>query len=238
MARRRSQLRRKKGTSHKQNVMYLLILILLIVFFATICFRLVINAAIWVSGISKESSSVTREEDDRSFLLAPELYDVPDATNSARLPVSGRGSENTTLTVYLNGEDAEKIELDSDEFETELVLNEGENTIFLEVRNEKKKQAKDSETYTVYLLTEKPRLDISSPQDGDTRDKAQVTVQGETDKDVSVRINNTPVIVTTQGAFQKNVRLKEGENTLTIRAIDIAGNTTETELKVTYNKDE
>lgn len=218
--------------------MYFIILVLLIVFFATIGFRLVINASIWISGISKDSASISQVDSDRGFLLAPELYDVPDATNSATLAVSGRGTPDTTLTIYLNDEVAEEVELDSDEFNTRIILTAGYNEIYLETYDKKRKKTKDSETYTVSLLTGKPSLSITSPQEGDTRDKPELTVIGETDKDVSIRINNSPVTVGSDGSFQKNIRLKEGDNTVTIRAIDRAKNTTEESINVRYEKDE
>lgn len=220
-------------------MMYLIILVLLVVFFMTIGFRLIINASIWISGINKDGGSITNsKDDDRSFLLAPEFYNIPDATNSATLAVSGRGTEDTKLIIYVNDEEAEEIDMEADEFEARLKLDQGENTIYAETIDKKNKKAKDSETYTVYVLTEDPSLSIKSPIDGDTRDQSDVTVIGETDEGVSIRINNSPVVVGSDGSFQKKLQLREGDNTITIRAIDIAGNETELELKVRYEKED
>jgi len=41
-----------------------------------------------------------------------------------------------------------------------------------------------------------------------------------------------------KGEFVTSVKLKEGSNTLNFKATDVAGNTTETSIQVTYRRDE
>jgi bacillopeptidase F len=218
-------------------MMYLILLVLLIIFFSTIGFKLIINTSIWLSGFSRDDSMSTSSRNDSSFLLAPELFDVPDATNSAEIRVSGQGTRGTKLTIYVNDASVDSFELEEDEFEATIPLDEGTNAIYLEIQDKKNKRAKDSEIYTVVVLHDKPSLSVTSPSDGETVSKESVTVSGKTDENVSVRINNFPVVVSSDGSFRRSMILKEGDNTLVIVAEDIAGNTEQIELKVRYERD-
>ncbi len=217
--------------------MYLIILVLLILFFMTIGFRLIINASIWLSGISNDSEVANEQSDDSTFFLAPELLNFPDATNSARIKVSGRGTADTTLHIYVNDEEVETLDLDEDSFDASLQLETGENKIYLETEDTKNKKSKDSEVYTIVVITEGPTLSIDSPIDGDTVDTDSINVLGETTPGVSLRINNSPVVVAGDGSFRKNLRLKEGENKISVRAIDLAGNEEEVEITIRYERD-
>ena len=240
MVKRRKPLRRGAPAKRRQNIMYFVILILLLLFFATIGFRFVINTSIWLSGISSDQVSENFNEDDvdRSFLVAPELYDVPDATNSARIRVDGRGTKDTQLTIYVNDEVAERVDMDDeDEFEAYLSLESGKNEILLETEDEDKKRSKDSEIYTVYVITEKPELNIGTPSDGDVVDSPDIAVIGDVSEGASVRINNSPVVVSSDGSFRKELRLREGENKIVVRALDIADNETSVELTVRFENE-
>lgn len=236
MSRHRQPLRRSTKDQSKQNLMYLIILVLLIIFFATIGFKFVINASLWLSGNSKSEDTAQDANTDPGLLLAPELYDTPDATNSAEIKVSGRGTVDTTLRIYVNDAVVDTVELKEEEFETMIPLENGENTIYLQTKDSKNKRSKDSEDYSVMVLREKPSLTIDSPKDGETVDKDAITVSGQTDQNVSVHINGAPVVVASSGSFKKEIRLKEGDNELTIRATDIAGNSETVEMKIRYEK--
>ena len=60
---------------------------------------------------------------------------------------------------------------------------------------------------------------------------------GETDKETYIKVNDLPVVVDAQGVFQTMVKLKEGENKIAIIAQDVAGNSEEKILILTYEKD-
>lgn len=237
MSRNRQPLRRSSKDQSKQNIMYLIILVLLIIFFATIGFKFVINASLWLSGNGSTDSTTEQKSDTDELLLAPELYDAPDATNSAEIRVSGRGTLDTTLRIYVNDAIVDTMKQDQEDFEASIPLENGTNTIYLQTKDAKRKQSKDSEIYTVLVLKEKPSLSIASPKDGEVFDKDTTTLSGETDQNVSIHINGAPVVVAADGTFKKELRLKEGDNQLTVRATDIAGNTEVIEMKIRYEKD-
>jgi cytoskeleton protein RodZ len=63
-----------------------------------------------------------------------------------------------------------------------------------------------------------PRLLILKPQDGLNIDASSTNVSGVAEKDALVFINDQPVLVNENGQFSEDVGLKEGVNTITVRA--------------------
>lgn len=218
--------------------MYIVILVLLVIFFMTFGLQLILGASRFIAGFDSTSgSNSTGNSNDTSVIVAPELYDIPDATSSAQLDITGRTNGSGTITIYVNDVESDSFEVDEDDpdFETTVRLNNGSNSIYAEYENEKGK-IKDSDEYTVIYLKDKPTLDISSPSDGATYDKNEVTISGSVGDDINVKVNGRPVVVAADGSFRTNHSLSEGDNKITIIATDIAGNTTEEELTVKYEK--
>ena len=91
----------------KQTLQYTFFIILLVIFLATVGVKLLINTSIFVSQYSRTKDADTQGSIE---VLAPaQLYDVPDATNSARLVVSGSATKGTDLTLYVNEEAQDAI---------------------------------------------------------------------------------------------------------------------------------
>lgn len=62
-----------------------------------------------------------------------------------------------------------------------------------------------------------PSLTISEPKEGAVT-SLQVMVQGKTDPSATVMVNNTPVAVNEDGAFEKRVTLFPGRETIEVRS--------------------
>ena len=64
-----------------------------------------------------------------------------------------------------------------------------------------------------------PKLQIHHPnQNNLTVKKKQITISGETTPETKVYINNSPILNNEKGTFNKEIRLKQGINTITIKA--------------------
>ncbi len=100
------------------------------------------------------------------------------------------------------------------------------------------KNEKKTSDYNVFYSDDKPKLEITEPQDNSKTSKSEITIIGSTDNDITVRTNNLPVIVDATGKFRTTLRLKEGENKIEISAVDDAGNNETKTITVTYQKDE
>jgi len=99
------------------------------------------------------------------------------------------------------------------------------------------KSKKSTNTYTILFKEEKPKLEISQPNDKDKISQSEILLKGVTDKEIFVKVNDLPIVVDANGNFQTTIRLKEGDNTIVITASDIAGNFETKNLTVTYQKE-
>lgn len=203
---------------------------LLLIFFATVGVKLLINTSIFVSNYTRDNKDSGTGAID---ILAPaELFDVPDATNSARLVVSGAGAKGTEVTLYVNDEAQDTQTLEKDEFTFTAELIQGDNTLYLETQDPDDKKIRESQTYTVVFTSEKPTLSISNPSDGAIVDTDSVNVSGSTAPGASVQINNSPAVVDDAGVFSYRLPLQSGENVIVITSSDRAGNSDRVEMRV------
>ena len=224
----------------KTNII-LLVAALLIVFYLlfTVGFKFLLNSSVFFANIfTKETPEPLNKTTD--VYGSVDVDHIPVATNSATIVVSGSVVNYDLIIFYINGKRVEEKELSgTDTFSEEIGdLQKGNNEVFVKGQTQDGKNKKTSDTFTVLYKPEKPKLEISDPADRATVSNPEVTVKGKTDKEVYIRVNGLPVVVNAQGDFDSTVRLKEGENTITIDAADIAGNFETKTLVVTYRKED
>lgn len=173
-------------------------------------------------------------------ILAPPVLNIPfEATNSAQIDISGYGTPNSKVKLYLDDEAKETTDVKDDGSFTfrNISLSLGTNNIYGTTVDDNNKESLPSKTIKLIYDNEKPALTISEPNDSKViqgGDK-KVKIAGKTDPGVHMFINNTQVIVDKDGNFSTDQPLNDGDNTITIKAVDIASNTTEEQRKVTYN---
>ena len=121
----------------------------------------------------------------------------------------------------------------------DISLESGNNSIYGKTVDQGK-QSLASKTLTVTFNESKPKLIISEPEDGREikgGDK-KVTISGITDNDASVYVNNGQIIVSKDGSFTTSIPLNDGENTITVKAVNSASTSTTIDLKVTYRPED
>lgn len=111
----------------------------------------------------------------------------------------------------------------------EAALSDGSHTIYVNA-SDHDGNAAIQKTVQFTVDTVAPTLNISSPADNLKTNEDTVTVSGTTNdatsSPVTVTVNGDPVAVQSNGFFSKVVDLTEGDNTITIIAIDSAGKST------------
>ncbi|MFA5993877.1 MAG: RodZ domain-containing protein [Parcubacteria group bacterium] len=80
-----------------------------------------------------------------------------------------------------------------------------------------------------------PKLIIINPAQNSSSDGNSVVVEGITDKDVRVFINNQPILVSDEGRFSEDLALQSGTNTININAINRFEKTTSEDLIIQSN---
>ncbi len=219
--------------NQNQLVMVIIFAVLLVLFFVTIGFKLLINTSLFIANITSGSKNAgqTKSED---FVLAPELLSLPDATSSAQLDIHGTAVDRSELSFVVNGDNQKELTVDGDTFDETIRLQKGNNEIVLEMRIPKQNIFKKSVVYTVLFQDSKPNLIIDSPVDGSRTNQTDINVVGATDSDVAIRVNGSPTTVSADGKFNYPLRLHDGENVITITATNLAGTVETKELKVIF----
>lgn len=77
-----------------------------------------------------------------------------------------------------------------------------------------------------------PPLNIDTPKDGDEFDTEFVSVEGQTEPNTAVKVNDKPTVSDGSGKFVSAIMPNKGKNLITILAQDRAGNITKKELVI------
>ena len=223
----RTRLERIRGRKAGiQGVVYLLVAGLI-----------VIAMIVWgVKGIASLAGMFVKPDTDMTdqYELKPTppiFSDVPEATFSATVNISGFAQPGVDVALYLNGAEVErKLTAESGTFKFEEVpVSEGENTIYAysltsrDLTSEKSKE---------------PKVTLDSPRDGDVfRGQTQriANFAGAVDEAGSkVYIGERMVIVQSDGKFTLPYQLVEGDQEIQIRAVDHAGNENISTIKLRW----
>ncbi|OGK11645.1 hypothetical protein A2954_01475 [Candidatus Roizmanbacteria bacterium RIFCSPLOWO2_01_FULL_37_12] len=233
---------RLEQTRKKQlnNTIYfsLFILILVVIFILTVGIKILLNTSSFVARISEKKTNTTLKK-NQNLIEDVDIDSIPVATNSSRIFVGGTVVNFDQVEFYLNGDLVKESSLlSSDGFIEEIGdLVKGQNEVFVIGKLKDSDEEKKSKIFTVFYKSDKPKLDIKEPQDNSKTSNLEIKIMGETDKETYIKVNDLPVVVDAQGVFQTMVKLKEGENKIAIIAQDVAGNSEEKILILTYEKD-
>jgi len=217
-----------------------IIFVIFCVFMLTVGLKILFSASFFVSNLfarREEKTLVKTDSDD--FIATIDITDIPSATNSAIIAVSGSVMNIDTLNFYLNDSKVKTVSvLNQDNFSEEIKdLVKGENEIYLIGKNKQANKQKKSTVFKIIYKSEKPKLEIKEPADNSKVSNQEIKVSGTTEKETFIKVNNLPVVVDAMGNFTTTVRLKDGENKIEITAQDEAQNIESKTLTIIYQKD-
>lgn len=218
-------------------ILYVALFFFVLYFIFTFGIKLLLNTSSFISGLFPQPSTTPSTKTEDSF-SSIDISSIPQATNSAKIIISGSVLNFDILEFYLNSEKVKEIKSSSDTFDEEISdLQKGDNDIYIMARSEDRKRKKNTITYKVFYKNEKPKLEITEPSDSSTTNNQEIRVKGNTDKETYIHINDSPVVVDASGNFETLIRLKDGDNQIVITAQDIAGNMETKTINVSYQKD-
>lgn len=167
----------------------------------------------------------------------PILESLPGATNSASLAVSGFASEGNKVEIFLNSNKVGEADVAGGKFKYESVnLTSGDNEISVKSLSGSGKESDFSQVSKVILDKNAPKLTVDSPSDGQSfSGVSKIIVQGVSDLDAEVLVNGFLAKVGSDGKYEVAIPLSEGDNTIEVKAIDNAGNTTVVKIKVNFH---
>jgi cytoskeletal protein RodZ len=91
----------------------------------------------------------------------------------------------------------------------------------------------------IYKFQSPPKLTILEPKPDIEVTSEDITVKVESNPNINIEINGLPVDESQEGMYEKNIKLNEGRNIITVKARKDGNNTLESveTIKITYNKE-
>jgi bacillopeptidase F len=184
-----------------------------------------------------DTNATNAQPNDASYIAPPTLNPAVDATNSAQIAITGFAQKDQTITLYVNDEIVDKTSVGyNNQFKFESVsLHQGQNAIKAKAGNDHNQKSDFSNTVSITYAKNPPKLTINKPQDGQGFSKGSsptVSIEGNTDPDAKVTVNDSWAIVDDQGNFTYLYTLKDGDNDIKVVATDSAGNQTTKEFHI------
>lgn len=180
-----------------------------------------ISAKDSAGNLSTKTIKIIREE---LFITISSLQDGS-ITNKRDATLEGT---TTAEELFVQGV---KIEIEEGgKFERKLDLQEGENEIII---YGKLKNIEKTVKIKVTVDTTPPQLIVTHPPKTTfVTDKNTITIEGKTEKDAKIKIQNENIGINENFEFTKNISLEQEETDIEIIAEDIAGNKKEIYLKI------
>lgn len=189
----------------------------------------------FLNSLIKPTSKVSTQEE---ATLAPPVLNIPyEATNKVVITIEGYAVPSSKVTIFVDEQEAGSTTTSEDgSFKVEEVsLNIGTNNIYGKT-SDGRGESLPSKTIKVIFDDEKPLLEISEPEDGKeiSGGDRKVNVSGKTDPSAQIFVNDIRVVVNSDGSFTTTYSLNDGENILTIKALDQASNDQEIVRRVIF----
>lgn len=189
---------------------------------------------------SPQKTNVKQPED---IAIAPPVLNISyEATNTAQINIKGFTTPNLKIKLYIDDEPNQTVNSSPEgsfTFEN-VTLSIGTNNIYGKTMDNSGKESLSSKTIKLIYDNEKPTLSVLEPEDGKKiqgGDK-KIKISGKTDTDAKVFVNGTQVIVNSDGSFSIDQPLNDGDNTISIKTVDVASNSTEVQRAVNYTPQE
>ena len=192
--------------------------------------------AAFLSDLRKSGEPV--QVNDTTPPAPPRIDPLPEATNKTSLEVAGQSEPGATVIILFNKKTQDVLANSEGSFRFTFELNDGKNSLTASAKDAAGNESQKTEELIVVFDDEEPSLTVSSPSEGASffgSKQRQIVIEGTTDSDASLSINDRFVLVEEDGSFAFATTLSEGENTFNIKAQDKAGNSTEKSFKVTFS---
>lgn len=200
---------------------------------------LIVNFSIFLTGSKNINSSKSINNNKNYFTSAPSLSIIQIATNSGTMTINGNSMPNLDIYLYKNKSLIDQTKSNKKGlfvFDNES-LDKGINIFKAQAVNGNYKSAL-SDPANITFLNTAPNLAITTPNDGNnfSHDQNPIEVTGKTDPNANVTVNGYVATTDSQGNYFYTLNLNNGSNSITIDAIDEAGNKTEKTIHINYSQ--
>lgn len=226
------RVKQEEKTALRQTIMFGLagvVLMLLSIF-------IVIPGIIRFIGGLSSSPAVT---EDALPPQVPQFSAPVEATSSAELALTGFTSGKAKVYILNNGSEA--LTVDADEagnFSTTITLEQGENRISAYAKSGDL-ESDVSRQFTTVFDNQKPEIEITEPTDNQSiqgKANQSTNIKGKTKPGAKVYLNDRLIFIQEDGTFETTHRLENGQNSLSFKVIDRAGNEAEKVVTVSFQE--
>ncbi len=234
-----SRLEKISRKHYEKNILFIFIgIVIVLIIFFLYGIPFLINFSIFIGSVKNSDDKYTVKNDSQ-YIAPPVLDPLPNATNKERITISGSAIPKQTIKLYINGKYADKAIVDNDRtfvFKN-VLLEEGDNNI-MSKSIDLSKESDYSQNIHIAYKNKPPDLEIIKPYDQQIISEGgnHISVEGKTNADALVTVNNYQTIVDNSGKFSYLLNLQKGDNKIKVTATDEAGNQTSKELSVTLNQ--
>ncbi len=219
----------------KKAYLYVFLSILALIFLVYLGLPTLIKFAGFIGDIAKSDKPI--EISDNTPPAPPQFDEIPEYSKEESIDIKGASENGATISFTANGDTSEVIANSEGKFVFLFNLQNGENTIFASAKDISGNLSTETKVFKVIFDNLEPKLEITSPKDGDSfygAPQRQLSIKGTVNEVADVRVNDRFVSLKDDGTFNFTTTLNEGGNSFEIKATDPAGNQASTSLSVNF----
>lgn len=169
----------------------------------------------------------------------PTFNPIPSYTNVPTIKLSGYAKPGAEVKIFINETEIDQttVEAGGTFSLTDVPLNDGKNVITATATNQSGDTSLKSAELIITLDRKPPNLVVNKPTDGQKfvgQTQQQIDVEGLSDPESIVKVNDVQATVSSDGSFKATLTLNAGDNHITVIATDKAGNAKKVALTVNY----
>jgi hypothetical protein len=231
---------RLSSVEEKRNIrgayFYVLLSIAAVIFLFFLGLPTLIKFAGFLGELGKSSTPI--DNNDITPPAPPQFEKNTEYTNVSGFTLKGVSEDGAVITLIFNEEQQEIVANSDGGFSFDVDLVKGENTFAAEAKDRAGNVSQQTDIYRVFFDDEAPELVIESPNSGSQyygSGQRQVNIKGTTSDDADIYINDRFISVNEDKTFSFTTTLTTGENKFEIKAKDLAGNETKSELTLSFS---
>lgn len=219
----------------RKGILYIFLTISVVVLLVFLGIPLIIRMAAFLGEFNKTNSPI--EKSDVTPPAPPSFLNVEEYTNKKTIDIKGTSEPGATISIELNGIEDQTIADRNGDFSLTVKLLDGVNDLSAKAIDENGNESAVTQNFQITYDNVPPEIDFLAPNDGAQfygSKEQKVLIEGKTEVDASLRINDRFVAVNPDGTFRYDVTLNEGDNNFVAVATDNAGNRSEEGITLHY----
>ena len=227
----------KQRNYRKRSVLFLFMTIITVLLFSILGIKILVNIINLITDI--KISDQSNPSYDNIPPRIPYIYSLPRHTSSSAIDIKGETESGSIVTLQTNHGKTDVVAGSTGSFLFKVDLTEGDNKFYFYSTDSSGNSSSKTIEYNVILDKTPPDIEISLPQDNTIfygTENMTVEIKGVSDSTSTVTINDRYVGLADDGSFIFKYRLNTGENILTIKSTDPAGNISEKKITLFFEE--